>query len=72
MHRATTKCYKARGGKAGEGTKGSSCISGNRYPQEMGHEAVTVSWLRRRKAVGLSAAGVGRKPCGTAHSGLRQ
>ena len=72
MHRATTKCYKARGRKAGEGIKGSSCVSGNRYPEEIGHEAVTVSWLHGCKAVGLSAAGVGKKPCGTAHSTLRK
>lgn len=70
MHRATTKRYKARGGKAGEGIRGSSRICGNRYPQEIRH--VTVSWLRRCKAVGLSTAGVERKPCGTAHSVLRK
>lgn len=52
MHRATTNCYKARGGKAGEGVKGSSPVSGNRYPRGIGHEAVTVPWLRRHKAVG--------------------
>lgn len=59
MQRATTKCYKARGRKAGEGIKGSSCISGNRCPQETGYEGVTMSWLHRHRAVGLSAAGIG-------------
>lgn len=59
MYRVQLNATKQGVDKAGERIKGSSSISGNRYPQEIGHEAVTVSWLRRCKAVGLSAAGVG-------------
>lgn len=59
MYRVQLNATKQGVDKAGAGKriKGSSCISGNRYPQEIGHEAVTVSWLHKVQGCGAQCCG---------------